>query len=231
MGSVPIVHRPAAGAQRDARLVCFADTRKEAREAYMGKLDDRALAQLFTDARTHFKWHDREVPDALLRELHDLVKMGPTSANCCPMRVVFVRTDEGKARLRPCLMQGNVDKTMSAPVTAIIAFDSLFYTRMHELFPDMADEARSWWEGEEKTGSEHGFRNGTLQGGYFILAARALGLDCGPMSGFDADAVNSEFFPDGRFKANFLCNLGYGDPSVLHPRLPRFDFDDVCQVV
>jgi len=144
---------------------------------------------------------------------------------------VFVISDDAKARLKPALMSGNVEKTMQAPVTAIVAYDSLFYTRMHELFPEMADEARSWWEGEEKTGNEHGFRNGTLQGGYFILAARALGLDCGPMSGFDPQQVNREFFPDGRFRANFLCNLGYGDPSVLHPRLSRFEFEQVCQVL
>ena len=197
----------------------------------MSRLDDQALDLLFRQARTHFVWQKRDVPDDLLHELFELVKMGPTSGNCSPLRVVFLRGAEAKARLKPCLIDGNVEKTMTAPVTAILAFDTLFYEHMDQLYPPDPDEVKSWWRGEENTGNETAFRNSTLQGGYFLLAARALGLDCGPMSGFDKAAVDRAFFPDGRFRSNFLCNLGYGVHDKLHPRLPRFDFDQACRIL
>jgi 3-hydroxypropanoate dehydrogenase len=191
-------------------------------------IDARTLDVLFRDARTHNGWQDKPVPESLLRELFDLAKMAPTSANCSPMRVVFVSTPEGKARLKPALSQGNLDKTMAAPVTAIIAQDTQFHEHLPTLFPHA--DAKSWFVGNDALIQGTMVRNATLQGGYLILAARALGLDCGPMSGFDPAKVNAEFFPDGRFQANFLCNLGYGDPSKLFPRSPRFAFDDVCTI-
>ncbi len=193
-------------------------------------LDDAALDQLFREARTHNAWHDREVTDEQLHALIGLTKMAPTSANCSPARFVFVKSPEAKERLKPHLMGGNRDKTMAAPVCAIIAWDTQFYEYQHKLFPH-APESRDWFTGSEDATFMHGFRNGTLQGGYFIMAARALGLDCGPMSGFDNDGVDREFFPDGRYKSNFLCNIGYGDESVLFPRLPRFEFDEIASIV
>ncbi|MDB5361502.1 MAG: malonic semialdehyde reductase [Rhodospirillales bacterium] len=192
------------------------------------EIDARALDTLFREARTHNGWQDKPVPESLLRELFDLAKMAPTSANCSPMRVVFVSTPAGKARLKPALAPGNVDKTMAAPVTAIIAQDTLFYEHLPMLFPHA--DAKSWFVGNDALIQGTMVRNATLQGGYLILAARAVGLDCGPMSGFDHAKLNAEFFPDGRFQANFLCNLGYGDPSKLFPRSPRFAFDDVCTI-
>ena len=181
------------------------------------------------EARTHSTWLDKPVPESLLREIYDLTKMGPTSANCCPARFVFVTTDAGKARLKPHLIEGNVEKTMTAPATAIIAYDSEFYERVPELHPHNPG-ARDWFTGSEQSIYDNAMRNGTLQGAYFMIAARAFGLDCGPMSGFDPDGVNGTFFPDGQCRVNFLCNLGYGDASTLHPRLPRLDFDDACRV-
>jgi 3-hydroxypropanoate dehydrogenase len=192
-------------------------------------IDDHSLDVLFRTARTHNGWQDKKVPESLLRAVFDLAKMPPTSANCSPMRLVFVTTAEGKARLKPALSQGNLDKTMAAPVTAIVANDSRFYDELPKLFPHA--DARSWFAGNEQVCAITTMRNGTLQGAYLILAARALGLDCGPMSGFDNGKVDAEFFPDGRFKSNFLCNLGYGDPVKLFPRSPRFAFDEVCQIV
>jgi len=193
-------------------------------------LDDAALDQLFREARTHNAWHDREVTDEQLHAIIGLTKMPPTSANCSPARFVFVKSAEAKERLKPHLMGNNRDKTMAAPVCAIIAWDTKFYDYQHKLFPH-APESRDWFTGSEDATFMHGFRNGTLQGGYFIMAARALGLDCGPMSGFDNDGVDREFFPDGRYKANFLCNIGYGDESVLFPRLPRFEFDEIASII
>ncbi|RIA55362.1 malonic semialdehyde reductase [Dichotomicrobium thermohalophilum] len=193
-------------------------------------LDDAALDQLFREARTHNAWHDREVTDEQLHAIINLMKMGPTSANCSPARFVFVKSHEAKERLKPHLMGNNRDKTMAAPVCAIIAWDTQFYEYQHKLFPH-APESRDWFTGSEEATFMNGFRNGTLQGGYFIMAARALGLDCGPMSGFDNDGVDREFFPDGRYKSNFLCNIGYGDESVLFPRLPRFEFDEIASII
>jgi 3-hydroxypropanoate dehydrogenase len=192
-------------------------------------LDAQGLDLLFRTARTHNVWQPKPVPESLLHELYDLAKLPPTSANCSPMRLVFVTTEAGKERLKPALSAGNLEKTMAAPVTAIIAHDSKFYDELPKLFPHA--DARSWFAGNEAVAATTAMRNGTLQGGYLILAARALGLDCGPMSGFDNAKVDAEFFPDGRFKSNFLCNLGYGDTEKLFPRSPRFTFDEACKIV
>lgn len=189
-----------------------------------------ALKQLFLDARTHNAWTGKDVPDSLLRELVDIAKMGPTSANCSPARILFVKSPAAKKRLEPFLMEGNREKTMSAPVCAIIGHDLEFYEHLDKLFPhDLS--ARSWFEGDAEKISETAFRNGTLQGAYFILAARALGLDTGPMSGFDNAAVDREFFSGTQVKSNFLCSLGYGDPGGLFPRSPRFDFDEIARIL
>ena len=190
---------------------------------------DGALDGIFRDARTHRAWLDRPVADALLTEIYELAKMGPTSANCCPLRILFIKSAEGKQRLRPYMSRGNLEQTMAAPVTAIFAHDTRFFEHMPMLAPH-APDARSWFEGDQDAGSVNALRNGSLQAAYFMLAARAKGLDCGPMSGFDQKALDADFFPDGRFQSNFLCNLGYGDPSRLHPRAPRFDFAAVCRI-
>jgi 3-hydroxypropanoate dehydrogenase len=192
-------------------------------------IDDHALAQLFIDARTHNAWHAVEVADSLLERIVDLMKLGPTSANCSPARIVFVRSPEGKARLKPLLSEGNVEKTMAAPVTAIIGHDHLFYEKLPQLFPHT--DAKSWFVGKPEHIRETAFRNGTLQGAYLIMAARALGLDCGPMSGFDKAGVTREFFSGTAVEANFLCNLGYGNPDALKPRSPRLDFDEMASIV
>lgn len=189
-------------------------------------LDTSVLAQLFTEARSQNGWLDRPVPDTLLTQLYDLTKMGPTSANCSPARFVFLRTAEGKEKLRPALSGANLDKTMSAPVTVIVAHDMAFFEKLPELFPHT--DARPWFTGSEKMIFETAFRNGSLQGAYMMLAARALGLDCGPMSGFDAEKVDAAFFADTSWTVNFLCNLGYGDPDKVFDRLPRLAMDDAC---
>ena len=155
--------------------------------------------------------------------------MGPTSANCSPARIVFVISPEAKRKLKPCLMEGNVDKTMAAPATAIIAYDTRFHEHLPRLFPHT--DAKSWFDGNPTLIEETAFRNSSLQGAYLIISARALGLDCGPMSGFDSAKLNAEFFADGRFKSNFLCNIGHGDSGGLFPRSPRFEFDDVCEII
>lgn len=185
---------------------------------------------IFRQARTHRYWQNRPVEEAHLREVYDLAKMGPTSANTCPMRVVFVQSKEAKERLRPALDEGNVDKTMSAPVTAIIAQDLTFYEELYRLNPH-AKNARSWFEGNMPLIQETAFRNSTLQGAYFMIAARACGLDCGPMSGFNKELVDKIFFPETSYRSNFLCNLGYGDHQKLHPRQPRLSFEEVCTIV
>ena len=194
-----------------------------------GVLNQDALDRLFVEARTHNGWLDEPVPEDLLKDVWDLAKMGPTSANCSPARIVFVVSTEAKERLKPCLIEGNVDKTMVAPVTAIIGHDMKFYDRLPELFPHA--DARAWFVGNDDLIGETAFRNGTLQGAYFMLAARALGLDCGPMSGFDNAAVDQAFFAGTDVKSNFLCNLGHGSGEDLFPRSPRFDFNDACSVV
>jgi len=193
------------------------------------RIDEAAIDQLFREARTHNGWQARPVSDELLREVVDLAKMGPTSANASPLRVVFVRTPEGKERLKPALSPGNVEKTMAAPVTAIIGHDLAFYELLPRLFPHA--DARAWFVGNEPFIEATAVRNGTLQGAYFILAARALGLDCGPMSGFDNAQVDAEFFAGTTIKSNFLVNLGYGDPAKLFPRSPRLDADEIARFV
>jgi len=192
-------------------------------------VSDDALNQIFREARTHRAWLPQPVPLDLLRRAYELAAFGPTSSNTTPARYVFLTTREAKERLRPALSPGNVEKTMSAPVTVIIAYDTEFYEKLSKLLPQA--DARSWFAGKPALIEETAFRNGSLEGGYFILAARALGLDCGPMSGFDPDKVNAEFFPDGKWKANFLCNLGYGDASKLFPRNPRLPFEEACVVL
>lgn len=193
-------------------------------------LDQAALNQLFFDARTHNAWQDRPVLDETLHRLYNTFRMGPTSANSCPARVVFVKSREAKEKLAPLLMEGNRAKTLAAPVTAIIGYDLHFYDKLGKLFPN-APDAPSWFNGSEQTAFTNAFRNGSLQGGYFILAARALGLDCGPMSGFDNAKVDELFFAGSHVKSNFLCNLGYGDPKGVYPRNPRLDFGEACSIV
>ena len=190
-------------------------------------LSDEALDLLFRSARTHNAWQDRAVSDTLLEALYDLAKMGPTSANCSPMRLVFVKSQSAKERLMPALLEGNRAKTMAAPVTVIIGYDTEFYERLPALFPHA--DAKSWFVGNDDLIESTAFRNGSLQGAYVMLAARALGLDCGPMSGFDNEEVDRLFFPDGKVRSNFLCNLGYGDPAGLFPRSPRLGFEDACR--
>jgi 3-hydroxypropanoate dehydrogenase len=192
-------------------------------------LVDDARDLLFRKARTYRAWLDRPVPDDLLRRVYELAAEGPTSANCSPMRVLFVKSREAKERLRPALTPGNVDKTMQAPVTAIIGHDLEFYELLPRLFP--AADMRANFVGKPELIAATAFRNGSLQGAYLMLAARALGLDCGAMSGFDNAKVDAAFFPDGRVKSNFLCNLGYGDASKLGPRPPRLPFDDACRII
>ena len=193
------------------------------------RLIDASLAQLFHDARTQNAWQDRDVPDALLRELVMLVLFGPTSANCSPARFVFVKSHEAKGRLKPFLSEGNREKTMQAPVCVIVGNDLDFHEHLPALFPHT--DAKSWFTGKPQKIADTAFRNGTLQGGYLIMAARALGLDCGPMSGFDPAGVDAAFFAGTNVKSNFLCNLGYGDASALLPRSPRFDFDQVARIL
>jgi len=205
------------------------------------RLDDEALDTLFRTARSHPAWTDRPVPDALLRELYDLAKWGPTSANAGPARFLFLRTPEAKERLRPALAPMNVKKVMTAPVCTIIAYDLKFYERLAKLFPHNPG-MQKLFAGAPEVVEATARRNSSLQGAYFMLAARALGLDCGPLSGFDNAKVDEEFFAAGKpcagceqeffaeahVKSNFICNLGYGDPAKLFPRLPRLDFDEAC---
>ncbi|NMG74259.1 malonic semialdehyde reductase [Aromatoleum diolicum] len=208
-------------------------------------LNEEGRDLLFRNARTHNAWLDAPVNDATLRELYELMKWGPTSANCCPARILFLRTPEAKNRLIPALAPGNVDKTLHAPVTAVIGYDGKFYELLPKLFPHA--DARSWFADTPELAEVTARRNSSLQGAYFMLAARAVGLDCGPMSGFDQAKVDHEFFPAGRksegdefcleyfpdshVKTNFLCNLGYGDPAKLFPRSPRLDFDEACKLL
>ncbi len=192
-------------------------------------LTDQALDTIFRAARTANAWQDRQVSAELLHQIHELMKFGPTSANSCPLRLLFLQSPEAKVRLKPFLMESNIDKTMTAPVVAILAMDMRFHEHLPFLFPHT--DAKSWFEGNDDLIAQTAFRNSSLQGGYFIVAARALGLDCGPMSGFDAGGVNKEFFPDGRFKVNFICNIGYGDHSKTFARSPRFSFEQIAKVI
>lgn len=192
-------------------------------------LIEDALATLFTDARTHNGWLDQPVSDDLLKQAYDLAKMGPTSANCCPLRVVFITSKEAKEKLAPALSSGNLQKTLSAPVTAILAFDPAFYDLLPELY--LHGDARSWFTSSAELAHETAFRNASLQAAYLILALRSLGLDTGPMSGFDQEKVNQTFLAESGWKANFLLNIGYGDSSKVYPRSPRLAFERVCQII
>jgi len=193
-------------------------------------LDAQSLDTIFRRARTHNAIAGA-VSDAQLRELYDLMKWGPTASNTQPGRILFVRSREAKEKLRPALSPGNLDKTMAAPVTAIIAHDLMFYENLPRTFPHRPDAINAFKGEKKKAGNENtAFRNGTLQGAYFIIAARALGLDCGPMSGFDNAKVDAAFFPDGRWKSNFLVNIGKGDPAKVMPRNPRLTFEEACRI-
>jgi 3-hydroxypropanoate dehydrogenase len=196
----------------------------------MAVLDAASLDLLFLNARTHRRWLDRPVDAALLRRVYDLARWPPTSANSEPMRIVFVTSAGAKERLRPALDAGNVEQTMNAPVTAVVAYDTRFFDKMSKLAPARPDMGERFAAAPEAVRERLAFQGGTLQGGYLMLAARALGLDCGPMGGFDRAKVDAGFFPDGRWKSNFLLNLGYGDPATLRPRAPRLDFDEACRI-
>jgi 3-hydroxypropanoate dehydrogenase len=192
-------------------------------------VSNACIDQLFREARTHNVWLPQPVPIELLHQAYELAAFGPTSANSTPGRYVFLTTPQAKERLRPALSAGNVEKTMAAPVTVIIAWDTEFHEQLPKLFPHK--DMRSVFAGKPDLIEATAFRNSSLEGAYFILAARALGLDCGPMSGFDIAKVNAEFFPDGKWKSNFLCNVGFGDPTKLFPRNPRLSFDEACLVL
>jgi 3-hydroxypropanoate dehydrogenase len=193
------------------------------------QLDDRSLDIIFRDARTHSAWLDRPVTDEQLRALYDLMKFGPTTMNSGPARIAFVRSEEAKERLLPCMSAGNADKTRAAPVTAIIGYDLRYYEKLNHLAPHNPN-ARAAHEGKPHV-EMTALRNGSLQGGYFIIAARALGLDCGPMAGFDHARVDAEFWAGTHVKTNFICNLGYGDPDKVRPRAARLAFDEACRLV
>lgn len=193
-------------------------------------LSPEALQQLFLEARSFSYWQEKPVSDEQLHQLYDLMRMGPTAANSCPARLVFVKSPEAKERLKPCLDEGNVRKSMSAPVVAIVGIDLEFYEKLQKLFPHNT-EARSWYVGKPEKILNVATLNGALEGGYMILAARSLGLDCGPMSGFNKQKLDETFFPDGKVKSLFICALGYGERSRLHPRNPRLDFDEACTIV
>jgi 3-hydroxypropanoate dehydrogenase len=192
-------------------------------------LDAAALETLFRAARTHYKWTDEPVSDAVLRELYELLRLGPTSANSSPGRFLFLRTRQAKERLVPALSRGNVQKVITSPVTAIVAYDPRFYDQLPRLFPSA--DARVWFSGDEALAEETAFRNGTLQGAYLIVAARSLGLDCGPMSGFDRAKVDEIFLSERGWKSNFLINIGHGDITGQAPRAPRLEFDEACALL
>ncbi len=191
-------------------------------------ITEQAMKQIFTEARTHSAWLDKPVDDAVLHKIYDLMKFGPTSANCSPLRIVFVKSPAAKEKLKSALAEGNVAKTMAAPVTAIFAQDMKFYEQLPKLFPHT--DARAWFVGNDALIKSTADRNSTLQGAYFMIAARAYGLDCGPMSGFDNAKLDETFFAGTSYKSNFICNLGHGDASKLFPRSPRLTFDEACKI-
>ena len=193
------------------------------------RADPTTLNLLFNTARTRNGWLNKSLGEEMLREIWNLTRMGPTSANCSPARIVFVSSKQAKKRLCPALLEANVAKTMAAPVSAIIGYDVEFYERLPVLFPHT--DARSWFVGNEDLIQTTAFRNGTLQGAYFMMAARALGLDCGPISGFDNAMVDAAFFTNTAVKSNFICSIGYGNDENLHPRSPRLDFEEACRIV
>ncbi|MCP5432946.1 MAG: malonic semialdehyde reductase [Alphaproteobacteria bacterium] len=193
-------------------------------------LSDEGLDLIFRDAHTANEWDGSDISSAMVQAVYDLMKWGPTSANSCPGRFVFVKSAEAKERLKPHVAAGNRDKTMAAPVTAIVAYDSRFYELMPQLFPHNP-KIGDVFSGNAELAAETAFRNGSLQGAYLIVAARALGLDCGPMSGFNREGVDKEFFPDGRWRSNFLCNIGHAKPGSFYPRNPRLEFDEACELL
>src|SRR6202007_874296 len=197
--------------------------------ATKASISQEALDQLFCEARTHSTWLPEPVPVELLRKAYELARLGPTSANASPARFVFLTTPGAQALLKPALAPGNVDKTMVAPVTVIIAWDTEFHAHLPRLFPQA--DMRSYFVGNKPLIQENAFRNSSLQAAYLILAARALGLDCGPMSGFNADKLNAEFFPAGKWEGNLLCNVGYGDRRKPHPRNPRLTFEEASVIL
>jgi 3-hydroxypropanoate dehydrogenase len=196
---------------------------------FLEPIPQESLTQIFLEARTFHGFLNEDVNDDVLRKVYDLMKWGPTSANCSPARIIFVRTKEAKEKLAACLDKGNIKQTLSAPVTAIVAYDMKFYDRLPTLFPH--GDSRSWYAGKPEFIQETAFRNGSIQGAYLIIAARALGLDCGPMSGFDNKKVDKAFFEDTSWKSNFLVNLGYGDKETVYPRDTRLDFKEACWIV
>jgi len=192
-------------------------------------LSDKQLALLFGEARSMNGWQDKEISDAMIMSIYELTKMGPTSTNCCPARFKFIKSDDQKQLLKEALLPNNVDKVMSAPVIAIIGYDLDFSDNMSKLFPHM--DVAPMYKGNAEFNQATAFRNSSLQGAYFMMVSRALGLDCGPMSGFNNDLVDQSFFKDTNIKSNFLCCIGYGDPSKIFMRLPRLDFDDTCEIL
>lgn len=193
------------------------------------KLDQQAMDQLFLKARSHNGWQAKPVSDEQLNEIYNLMRMGPTSANSCPARLVFIKSAAAKERLKACLDAGNVEKSMTAPVVAIIGMDLEFYEQLPKLFPHT--DAKAWFVGKTEKIMQTAFRNSSLQGAYFIMAVRSLGLDAGPMSGFNSQKLDETFFPDGRIKSNFICAIGYGEEAKLYARGPRLAFDEACQIV
>ena len=196
----------------------------------MSVFDVKNKNLIFQEARTHNDWLDKDISNDILMEIYDLMKWGPTSANCSPTRIIFVKSKVSKDRLLPFVIESNLEKTKSAPVTAIIGYDINFHDHLPKLFPHNLD-AQNWFNHSIDIAEETAFRNGSMQGAYFIIAARALGLDCGPMSGFDKEGVDNEFFRDTNIKSNFLCNLGYGDKTKLFERSPRFKFNEICEII
>ncbi len=194
------------------------------------RVSEHCLAILFREARTYYGWQPKPVSEEQLRELYELARMPPTSSNISPQRIVFVASKNAKERLRPGLKPGNVDKTMAAPVTAILGIDDRFFDHLELLAPHAVDK-RAGYLSDPGLAARAAFRNATLQGAYLLMAARALGLDCGPMSGFLHDVVDAEFFPGGQVRSNFLINIGYGDPATVRTRAARFNFDDVCEIL
>lgn len=192
-------------------------------------LQEDVLAQLFTEARTHSAWQDRSISTSVLHQIYDLLKMGPTSANSSPARFIFIQSHEAKEKLKPALSSGNIEKTMTAPVTVLVAYDQAFYEKLPTLFPH--GDARSWFTSSPELAHETAFRNGSMQAAYFILACRSLGLDTGPMSGFNSTLVDQLFLADTTWKTNLLINIGYGIPEKLYDRLPRLPFDEACSIV
>jgi 3-hydroxypropanoate dehydrogenase len=231
MGPIKADYVPGAAGitTRSGRMTVYPRSRDRSMSAHSPmRLPDACLDAIFRNARTHNAFQDTPVPEATLRELYDLLKWGPTSANSEPARFVFVVSRQAKERLRPALSAGNLDKTMAAPVTVIVGYDLEFHEKLPYLFPHT--DARSWFAGKPQLILTTAFRNGTLGGAYLMIAARALGLDVGAMSGFDNAKVDAEFFPDGKVKSNFLCNLGYGEPAKLLPRHPRLSFEEACRI-